>query len=90
MAIYYPLYLKFGGSFFKIGNIVLFMLAFFGPSTVSNWLIENKDNPIVQSLYTFLTSVPEWMLTGLIMTLVLLIVFASAVISIRIYKNKEF
>ncbi|QZY55080.1 ABC-2 transporter permease [Crassaminicella profunda] len=90
MAIYYPLYFKFGTTYLKLVNIAFFMLVFFAPSTILKFLLENKDMPLIMDLINFINHTTPWQISLLIIFIVMLILILSFLVSLKIYKNKDF
>ena len=89
-SVYYPLFIKFGGKYMRIFNIILFMIIFFLPSFLGGIIAENPENQVLQNLGDKINSitVPEFYCISLLISISMLLI--SYLISLKIYENKEF
>ncbi len=90
VSIYYPFYFKFGYTSMRMVNLVLFLMAFFAPTAVADFIRFHKNEPVIQSLITTVTNMPDWLTSSLLIATALVIMAISLAISIKIYNNKEF
>lgn len=89
-SIFYPLYFKFGIVKMKFANIFLFMLFMFLPTFVADYALKNPNSTIVKYISSLLINTPA--VTSKIFSVVIacIILLGSLLISMSIYKNKDF
>lgn len=85
-SIFFPPYFKFGYIKARIFNIMLFMMILFLPML----FIDSPSNILVQKFNYFINSTSSLMRYSLALIIGLIIFISSVMISIQIYKNKEF
>jgi ABC-2 type transport system permease protein len=89
-SIFFPLMFKLGYTKAKVANIVLFFIFFFGlPILVNNAVSNSNINfpPFISNLFKNQSS--ETMFLGMII-FALVILFLSFMLSIKLYKKREF
>jgi ABC-type transport system involved in multi-copper enzyme maturation permease subunit len=89
-SVYYPLFFKFGSLKLKIFNIILYMLFLFVPNIIVSIIQENPNDNIVRNIISIVERNPAWMLQVFTAIIIMIILFVSMEISIKIYRNKEF
>ncbi len=89
-SIYFPIYYKFGSANVRIFNIFLFLALFFGPVNIANYMKKNGNNEFITSVLETIRNIPEWMIMSGVVAIVLAIILVSMLITIRIYRKKEF
>ena len=89
-SIYYPLYFKFGALKVRYFNMLLFLLIFFLPSFLVEYLKSHYSREAVASLVTAVLNTPGWLQGSAVAVLLLAALLVSLALSLRIYKNKEF
>ncbi len=89
-SIFYPLYFKFGMVKMKLVNIVLFMLFMFAPSFFSGYAAEHPQSSFVRFVISLLTDTPAEILQLFFLIAACIVLLISILISIQIYKNKDF
>ncbi|HEX3010963.1 MAG TPA: ABC-2 transporter permease [Syntrophomonadaceae bacterium] len=88
-AIYFPLYYKVEGKWVQALNIIVFMLLFFAPANIINYLSQNQHSNWVTVLLQISSQRP-WLIPLLGVVIGLVILAVSLVISLRIYERKDF
>ncbi|MGV8983185.1 ABC-2 transporter permease [Clostridium sp.] len=89
-SIFFPVYFKFGYIKMNFFNVILAMLAIFLPSITIGYATENPNNIFVQKINYFLNNTSSFTQNSLALLIGLIFFLISLMISIRIYKNKEF
>lgn len=89
-AIYLPVYFKFGYIKAKVFNMIMFFIFFFGPIMTINYLKKHTDNPLLKFIKDFITSMGSSLSGGIVVATAIVFVGISAIISIKIYYNREF
>ena len=89
-AVFFPVYFKFGAIKARIFNTLLFMIIFFAPITAVEYAAKNPNNNLVQKMNYFINSTSSLLQYSLVIVIGLTILLISLLISLRIYKNKEF
>lgn len=89
-SFYLPLYYKFGRINIQIFNIFLFFIIFLSPAFISKYFKENTSSQIVKDILTTLNSMPDWLFTSIFSAAILIFMFISMLITIKIYNNKDF
>ncbi len=89
-SIYYPLNLRFGGYFVRIFTTFLFIGALFLPKVSAEFLDENMYNPKFESVFKILINTNGQVLIFGALMFIVILMFVSYKISLKIYSNKEF
>jgi len=89
-SIFFPSYFKFGYMKTRIFNTVFFVAMFFLPIYAVRFATSNPNNVLVEKFNRFINNTSSFTLSCLAITISLIIFLISLLISIRIYKNKEF
>lgn len=89
-SIFFPVYFKFGYIKMNFFNVILVMLIIFVPSSVIEYATENPNNIFVIKINYFINNTSSFTHNSLALLIGLIFFFISLMISIRIYKNKEF
>ena len=89
-SIFFPVYFKFGYIKMNFFNVILVMLILFLPSVSIAYATENPNNIFVQKFNYFMSSTSSFTQNSLALFIGLVIFLLSLMISLRIYKNKEF
>lgn len=89
-SIFFPLYFKFGEAKMKIYNMIIFILFLFLPIYIANYATEYPKNILVQKFTFFLINTSSLIQNCLALIIGLIIFLFSLMLSIHIYKNKEF
>lgn len=89
-SIFYPLYFKFGMVKMRLVNVFLFMAIMFLPSIITELIQNNPENPAIKAVTQFFTDTPVWIIRMLTAVAMLAAFLVSVLISMKIYKNKEF
>ena len=71
-------------------NVILVMLIVFLPSVAIGYATENPNNNFVQKINYFIGNTSSFTQNSLALLIGLIFFLISLMISIRIYKNKEF
>ncbi|WP_291579921.1 ABC-2 transporter permease [Clostridium sp. UBA6640] len=88
MAISFPLYFKYGYAKLRYLNVVIFMLFLVVPMIIK--LINDNNNSFILSIKEKLLSLSDTQIGIVIICMALLIYLLSLVLSLNIYKKKEF
>lgn len=88
-AVSMPAYFKSGAQWVRIVNVMVFMLVFFAPAQIVEWLASHQQDGWGPAISQILRQTP-WLpgLSGLLVVLALLAL--SYIISLHIYLNKDF
>ncbi|MGH4121341.1 MAG: ABC-2 transporter permease [Clostridium sp.] len=89
-SIFFPVYFKFGVARMKIFTVLIFMAFFFVPTSAIDYAIKNPNNIFVHKFNYFVSNTSSLTRNSLVLILGLILFLISLMISIRIYKNKEF
>jgi ABC-type transport system involved in multi-copper enzyme maturation permease subunit len=92
-SIYIPIYFKFGYLKSRMANIILYIAVLSVSSVVGavrKMVFENLDDPSVRSILSILGSIPDWLVGPIFIVFILLAVYISFSISIRVYGRREF
>lgn len=89
-SVFYQLYFKFGLNKMRAVNIVLFMILMFLPAFVMDYAKSHPDNSIIKAFISTISNTPMWVLQALMLIISLTLFLFSALVSMRIYKNKDF
>jgi len=89
-SIYYPLYFKFGLLKLRVINILLYLSFLFVPNVMVSLIQNNPDNIVVQSFINIINNQPGYILQIGMLSLTLIVLFASFILSIKLYNKKEF
>jgi ABC-2 type transport system permease protein len=89
-SIFYPVYFKFGVARTKIFTILIYMVLFFGPQLIIEYITENPNDILVRKINYFINNTSSFTQNSLALTIGLIFFLTSLMISIRIYNNKEF
>ncbi|MBU3146169.1 ABC-2 transporter permease [Clostridium sp. CF012] len=89
-SMFFPVYFKFGYIKMNFFNVILFMSFLFIPSAAIEYATENPNNIFVQKITYFINNTSSFTHNSLALIIGLIFFLISLMISIRIYKNKEF
>jgi ABC-2 type transport system permease protein len=89
-SIFYPLYFKFGLVKMRAINIILFLFLMFVPNLVVDYARANPEKAIVENTVSFVLNASEWTLQIFFLITCSIIFFISLLISIKVYRKKEF
>jgi ABC-2 type transport system permease protein len=89
-SIFYPVYFKFGVARIKIFTVLIFMVLFFVPTLIFDYITQNPTNVLVQKFIYFINNTSSLTQNSLLLITGLIFFMISLMISIRIYNNKEF
>jgi ABC-type transport system involved in multi-copper enzyme maturation permease subunit len=89
-SIFYPLYFKFGMVKMKLVNIFLFMLFMFAPSFLTDYAAKHPESSVVRNVISLFTNTSAETLRLLLLAAACIVLLTSILISIQIYKNKDF
>jgi ABC-2 type transport system permease protein len=89
-SIFYPLYFKLGMIKMKFVNIFLFMILMFFPSFLAEYAASHPQSAAVIYITSLLSNTPAWVLQWLLLIAAFIMLLISVLISIHIYKNKDF
>lgn len=89
-SIFFPVYFKFGYIKMNFFNVILVMLIVFLPSAAIEYATSNPNNILVQKFNYFINNTSSFTQNLLVLIIGLIFFLISLMISIRIYRNKEF
>lgn len=89
-STFYPLYFKFGMVKMKFVNIFLFMIIMFLPSLIVEYAASLSQNTAVKHVELILLNTPVWIFKMLLAIVAFIIFLVSILVSMNIYKGKEF
>ncbi|MFZ7104348.1 MAG: ABC-2 transporter permease [Peptococcaceae bacterium] len=91
-SLYFPLFLKFGSKYTRVINLFFFLGLFFLPSWLTGFIMNNvnQKSGIVQDLINYFTSIPLWSVGVGLLVITLVLNMISYLVSVQIYRHKEF
>jgi ABC-type transport system involved in multi-copper enzyme maturation permease subunit len=89
-SIFYPMYFKLGINKMKFVTMFLFLLIMFVPSFISAYVQNHQEDSLVTNLISFFTNTSPSILQALYFIISCIIFLVSILISMGIYKNKDF
>lgn len=89
-SIYLPVFFKYGYTKSRVVSFILFFSMFFGVSSGIAYLKAQQDINWIRSILGFLASASELQITAFTIGIILLMLLCSYIISLKIYKNREF
>ncbi|NLM72656.1 MAG: ABC-2 transporter permease [Clostridiaceae bacterium] len=89
-GIYLPIFFKVGYVKSKIINFVLFFSVFFGASYLVTILQESMSIPWLNAIIEFVSDRGETFTAIVFLALILVFMFISYLIALRLYKHREF
>lgn len=89
-SIYFPLLFKIGYNRAKVLNIIIFLSFFFGLPWVVNFINEKANNSLSASIMDFLKNQPDAVIGSGIIAAAILILLASYLLSVKLYKQRDF
>lgn len=89
-SLYLPIFFKYGYVKSRVFNIIMFLVFFFAPNLLVEYVKANYDQEVVARTLLAIFSQPSWVLGLGTVVLLLLLLFISSLVSIRIYNNREF
>lgn len=89
-SIFFPLYFRFGATKMKLFNLLLCMLLILIPLTVINYAIKYPNNILVKNANYLINNTSSLPQNFLVLIICLIILSVSFMISLWVYKNKEF
>ncbi|MDO7786637.1 ABC-2 transporter permease [Desulforamulus aquiferis] len=88
-CIYLPCFFKFGYQKSRILNFLLFFSFFFGITSVVNYLFVNREAAWAQGIKSYFQTYTDGQILILVIGLIICMLTASLILSIKIYKNKD-
>ncbi|PKM86386.1 MAG: hypothetical protein CVU87_12260 [Firmicutes bacterium HGW-Firmicutes-12] len=89
-TFYFPFYFRFGYISSRIFNVVFFMLAFFSPAFIINFLKQRYEQETLEQALMAFSGQPDWIIGSIILLAAIVLMFCSHLISLNFYKNREF
>ncbi|MDD2402646.1 MAG: ABC-2 transporter permease [Clostridia bacterium] len=89
-SIYLPFYYKFGYIRARVFNMIMFLIFFFVPTYLVNYIKENSEKEIIIQLTDILQTISLWQIAVIVMFIMLVIMFISYLISLSVYKKRDF
>lgn len=89
-AIYLPVYFKFGYIKAKVFNMIIFFIFFFGPMLAKSYLQKYTGSSSMESILDSIASNGPIAIAGITLFTAMILVIVSAIISTKIYSNREF
>jgi hypothetical protein len=89
-SIYLPVFYKFGYIKSKIINLIVFFSIFFSIGALSYVAKENLTNPFVKAIVDFAVNQSDSNIVLFIIAFMLLILFVSYNIALKLYRSREF
>lgn len=94
VSIYFPFIFKFGYTNMRIVNIFVFLFVFFAifslPGFITHHFGKQTVKDSLSSLIAIAKNIPDWLIGAVMILIVLIMMLISLVVSLRVYKNKEF
>ena len=84
-----PIYFWAGATWIRAVNVVIFLLIFFAPVQIAEFLVNNPQRPWVQAV-TSLVQNQSWQLILMGSVIMIVILLISYYISLRIYIKRDF
>lgn len=89
-SIYLPVFFKFGYIQSRLLNIVFFLLFFFAPNLLIQFVHENIEKPYIKQIMMFINQMSVAAFCILTISFVLLLMYLSYLISLKVYRQREF
>ena len=89
-AVYLPFYFKFGYIKAKVFNMIIFFIFFFGPMFAKNYLQKYIGSSSMEPILNFIANKGPIAIAGIALFASMILVIISAIISTRVYYNREF
>jgi ABC-2 type transport system permease protein len=89
-SIYLPVFFKFGYTKSRIVSFILFFGMFFGIPAGIGYIKSNQNMSWIKDALEFLINRSDMQIAMLTISLMFLILLCSYMVSLRIYKNREF
>ncbi len=90
VALYCPLFFKYGYLRSKWLSSMVFYPFFFGPTLLQSFAESHPEHPAVRLAMNFFTAAPPWQTGLLFLGLALCILLLSQTLSTRLYRQREF
>lgn len=89
-SLYFPFYFRFGYITSRLFNVIFFMVVFFAPPLMIDFLKQRYNKETIEQALTALSGQPDWLVGGLFVILAFIIMFCSYSISHKFYQRREF
>jgi len=85
-----PILFKFGYTKAKVINFVMFFAFFFGVSQLINYIYAKKNVGFAGTVFAFFENRPDYLIALAVIAAAALLMLISYMISLRVYKKREF
>lgn len=85
-----PIIFKFGYTKSKVINFVIFFAFFIGASQLANYIYAKRNTGFAGKAFAFFENRPDYLIALAVITAAALLVLISFMISLRVYKKREF
>jgi hypothetical protein len=89
-TFYFPFYFRFGYISSRLFNVIFFMLAFFSPAMIINFLKQRYEKETLEQALMAFSGQPDWIIGSLILVAALILMYCSHLLSFRFYRKREF
>lgn len=89
-SLYLPIYFKYGYIKSRVFNMIVFLLFFFAPNLIVEYVRDNYDQEIIEKTLLAVNAQPSWVFVLGIAALMLILMYLSLQASVKIYQNREF
>lgn len=89
-SVYLPIYFKFGYIKTKLFNIIIFFVFFSGSLLFNSIIKVFFQSPSIMPIISFLSNRGPIIIGGIILLIAFIIVGLSAIVSTKVYYNREF
>lgn len=89
-SLYFPFYFRFGYITSRIFNVIFFMVVFFAPPLMIDFLKQRYNKETIEQALTALSGQPDWLIGGILVVLAFILMFCSYSISHKFYQRREF
>ncbi|MBS4008344.1 MAG: ABC-2 transporter permease [Clostridium sp.] len=89
-SVYLPTYFKWGYMKSRMISVILFFMFFFGGNTLAEAVYKNQESALIKQLLQSVDAQPDAVLVIGLLFLIMVILYVSYLISLKIYMRREF
>lgn len=89
-SFYLPIYFRYGYIKSRVFNVVMFLLFFFAPNFIAEYVRENYDKAIIEKAVNIVSTMPAWVIGSGIAAAMIILLCVSFNVAVYVYQNREF
>lgn len=89
-SLYLPIYFRYGYIKSRVFNVLMFLLFFFAPNLIVEYVKENYDKAIIEKVVNTVNGQPAWVIGISIAAAMIILLFVSYRVAVHVYQNREF